>query len=78
MAYMLDDVPSSSSCINKKDDDSNRDQYSTSNNNNSDDNALLNKKGGNTRITRQRVLIAYLVTYNILGIILHPNFYPWT
>ena len=75
MAYVLDDdVSSSSSCIEKKDDDSSIDHDSTVNSNHGD----ADKNSINIRITRRRLLIGYLVAYNILGIILHPNFYPWT
>ena len=52
------------STIDKKDDDDFNDHdYSNS---------------SNHTVPMNRVLIGYLVTYNILGVILHPNFYPWT
>ena len=52
------------STIDKKDDD--------------DFNDHDNSNSSNHTVPMNRVLIGYLVTYNILGVILHPNFYPWT
>ena len=71
---MLDDVSS----IDKKDDDSFHDCNNTSSSNHGDNAVLMNRKSNDIRITRQRILVGYLVAFNILGILLHPNFYPWT